>query len=80
LTDTEAFREAVRLVVVGVRRFGFKGRVPRLTRQLESGALQIVSLERQQPFRPPLVSVGLSVVPAALLEGIEAAAPGRRPQ
>jgi hypothetical protein len=58
---------AVKLVATGVRRFGFKGRVRRWSRRLETGAIQLVHMGRQQPFRAPSFAVGLSVVPAAVL-------------
>jgi hypothetical protein len=75
LTDAKTVAEAVRLVAAGVRQFGFKGQVPRLRRQLGRGTVQTVYLVRQQPFRQPMFSVGLSVVPAVLLEAWEAVAP-----
>ena len=65
----------MRLVAAGVRQFGFKGQVPRLRRRVGRGTVQTVYLVRQQPFQPPMFSVGLSVVPAALLEAWEAVAP-----
>jgi hypothetical protein len=75
LTDAEMVGEAVRLVAAGVRQFGFKGQIPRLRRRVGGGTVQTVYLVRQQPFRQPMFSVGLSVVPAVLLEAWEVVAP-----
>jgi hypothetical protein len=46
-----------------------------MRRRVGTGTIQTVYLVRQRPFRPPMFSIGLSVVPAVLMEGWEAVAP-----
>jgi hypothetical protein len=75
LTDPAIVEEAVKLVANGIRAHGFKGRPPRLSRQLASGTLQTVYLGRQTAFRPASFSIGLTVVPAALMDGWREVAP-----
>jgi hypothetical protein len=75
VSNAEVVGDAVRLLVAGIRTCGFRGRAPRLSRRLASGTVQTVYVVRQMPFRPPSFSIGLSVIPGALMEGWRAVAP-----
>ncbi len=50
--------------------------MPRLSRSLPSGTIQTVYIQRPAPFRSPSFSIGLTVVPIAMIVGWRSVAPG----